>query len=111
MLLAQPADPAVRREVVETMARIDPAAYCIGAQAVWLAEQRARAEAIRAPTLVVCGTEDRVTPPALSTSLARMIPGARYEPIERAGHSATSSGRTNSTRWSALSSAGWNSRA
>lgn len=86
VLIAQPADPAVRHEVVETMARIDPAAYCIGAQAVWLAEQRARAEAIRAPTLVVCGTEDRVTPPALSTSLARMIPGARYEAIERAGH-------------------------
>ncbi len=63
VLIAQPADPAVRREVVETMARIDPAAYRIGAQAVWLAEQRARAEAIRAPTLVVCGTEDRVTPP------------------------------------------------
>src|SRR5579884_1406372 len=28
-LLAQPADPEVRREVVETMSRIDPAAYCI----------------------------------------------------------------------------------
>jgi 3-oxoadipate enol-lactonase len=86
VLIAQPADPAVRREVVETMARIDPAAYCIGAEAVWLADQPERAEAIRAPTLVVCGAEDRVTPPALSTSLARMIPGARYEPIERAGH-------------------------
>lgn len=86
VLIAQPADPEVRREVVETMVRIDPAAYCIGAEAVWLADQRERAEAIRAPALVVCGAEDRVTPPALSTSLARMIPGARYEPIERAGH-------------------------
>ena len=42
MLLAQPADPAVRSEVVETMARIDPAAYRIGAEAVWLADQRER---------------------------------------------------------------------
>ena len=86
VLLAQPADPAVRTEVVETMARIDPAAYRIGAEAVWLADQRERAEAVRVPTLVICGTEDRVTPPALSTSLARLIPGARYEPIERSGH-------------------------
>jgi 3-oxoadipate enol-lactonase len=86
VLLAQPADPAVRSEVIETMARIDPAAFRIGAEAVWLADQADRADAIRVPTLVVCGTEDRVTPPALSTSLTRMIPGAHYEPIEGAGH-------------------------
>jgi 3-oxoadipate enol-lactonase len=86
VLLAQPADPAVRSEVIETMGRIDPAAYRIGAAAVWLADQAQRADAIRVPTLVVCGEQDRVTPPALSTSLTRMIPGAHYEPIEGAGH-------------------------
>jgi 3-oxoadipate enol-lactonase len=86
VLLAQPADPAVRSEVIETMSRIDPAAYRTGAQAVWLADQAERADAIRVPTLVVCGEQDRITPPALSTSLTRMIPGAHYEPIERAGH-------------------------
>ena len=86
VLLAQPADPAVRSEVVETMARIDPAAYRIGAAAVWLADQRDRAAAIRVPTLVLCGADDKVTPPALSTALARLIPGAQNETIERAGH-------------------------
>jgi 3-oxoadipate enol-lactonase len=86
VLLAQPADPAVRSETVETMARIDPAAYRIGAAAVWLADQRDRASAIRVPTLVLCGAEDKVTPPALSTALARLIPGAQNETIERAGH-------------------------
>jgi 3-oxoadipate enol-lactonase len=85
-LIAQPADPAVRSEVIETMARIDPAAFCIGAEAVWLAGQRDRAGEIRAPALVLCGTEDHVTPPALSRELVRLIPGARYEAIERAGH-------------------------
>ena len=86
VLLAQPADPGIRNEVVETMAAIDPAAYRIGAEAVWLAEQEERAALIRCPTLVLCGTEDRVTLPALSTALAKLIPGAAYEPIERAGH-------------------------
>jgi 3-oxoadipate enol-lactonase len=86
VLLAQPADPAVRTEVIETMARIDPAAYRTGAEAVWLADQRARAQAIRVPTLVLCGTEDRITPPALSTALTKLIPGAHYQGIERAGH-------------------------
>lgn len=86
VLLAQPVDPAVRSEVVETMARIQPAAYRIGAEAVWLADQRDRAKEIDVPTLVLCGTEDKVTPTALSEELARLIPGAQLELIERAGH-------------------------
>ncbi|WP_309662262.1 alpha/beta fold hydrolase [Sphingomonas sp.] len=85
-LLAQPADASVRSEVIETMAKIDPAAFRIGAEAVWLADQRDRAAAIRVPTLIICGTEDHVTPPALSRELAHLIPGAQYEPIEGAGH-------------------------
>ena len=86
VLLAQPADPDVRSEVVETMARIDPVGYRIGAEAVWLADQRERAHDIRVPTLVLCGTEDKITPPSLSRELTQLIPGARYEPIEGAGH-------------------------
>ena len=86
VLIAQPADPEVRREVVETMARIDPAAYRIGAAAVWLADQRERVATIRAPVLVLCGSEDKVTPPALSRELARSIPGAQVELVEGAGH-------------------------
>jgi 3-oxoadipate enol-lactonase len=86
LLLAQPADPAVRSEVVETMARIAPTAYRIGAEAVWLADQRERAHDVRVPTLVLCGTEDKVTPPSLSRELAHLIPGSRYERIDHAGH-------------------------
>lgn len=86
VLLAQPADPAVRSEVIQTMARIDPAAYRIGAEAVWLADQRERAGEIRVPALVLCGSHDQITPPALSNELARLIPGAVEQTIERAGH-------------------------
>ena len=86
VLLAQPADLEVRREVVDTMARIDPAAYRIGAEAVWLADQRDRAARIDVPTLVLCGSEDKVTPPSLSEELTRLIPGARIQLIPRAGH-------------------------
>jgi 3-oxoadipate enol-lactonase len=86
VLIAPPADPAIRSEVVETMARIDPAAYRIGAKAVWLADQRDRAAAIRVPTLVVCGTEDIPTPPALSNELHAMIAGSQLAMIPNAGH-------------------------
>lgn len=85
-LLAQPANPAVRSEVIETMARIDPAAYRTGAKAVWLADQRERAQAIRVPTLVLCGAEDRITPPSLSNALARLVPSSTCEIIPDAGH-------------------------
>lgn len=86
VVLAQPADPALRSEAIETMGRIDPAAYLIGAEAVWPADQRERAQAIRVPTLVLCGAEDKVAPPALSTALAKLIPAAHQEIMEHAGH-------------------------
>jgi 3-oxoadipate enol-lactonase len=86
LLLAQPAEPAVRREVVATMSRIDPAAYRIGAEAVWLADQRARAGAIARPTLVLVGDHDVVTPLDLSEELVDIIPDARLEVIRGAGH-------------------------
>jgi len=63
VLLAQPAAPAVRTEVVGTMAKIHPAAFRIGAEAVWLADQRDRVHEIRVPTLVICGAQDHVTSP------------------------------------------------
>ena len=86
MLLAQPANPKVRREVVETMARIDPAAYRIGAQAVWLADQSDRARDVAIPTLVLCGANDSVTPPDLSRELNRLIPNSTLEIVPAAGH-------------------------
>ena len=86
VLMAQPADPALRSEVIETMAAIDPAAYCIGAEAVWLADQRDRVARIDVPTLVLCGALDVVTPPTLSEELAAMIPASEMVLIEGAGH-------------------------
>ena len=86
MLIGTAASPKLRAEVVDTMAAIDPEAYRIGAEAVWLADQRGSAARIAVPTLVLCGTEDRITPPELSEELAGLIPGARLEMIDAAGH-------------------------
>jgi len=72
--------------VIDTMSAIDPAAYVLGARAVWLADQRDRAAAIDVPTLVLVGDEDGITPPALSVQLAALISGARLEMIAGSGH-------------------------
>ncbi len=50
------------------------------------ADQRPTAQQLKLPVLVMCGTEDKITPPELSTELAGLIPGARLEWIEGAGH-------------------------
>jgi poly(3-hydroxyoctanoate) depolymerase len=47
--------------------------------------------AIRAPTLVVCGTRDRIVPPANSALLAQRIPGAELVLLP-AGHDLQRSG-------------------
>jgi 3-oxoadipate enol-lactonase len=86
MLLGSEASTELRTEVVETMAAIDPEAYRVGANAVWLADQRDRAAGVDVPTLVLCGAEDVVTPPALSEQLAKLISGARMELIGASGH-------------------------
>lgn len=86
MLLGSAASRELREEVVATMGAIDPEAYRIGAEAVWVADQRDRAAAIGVPTLVLCGDEDRITPPELSRDLAGLIPGSRLELIAAAGH-------------------------
>lgn len=41
---------------------------------------------IRQPALVICGEDDKMTPPRLSQILARSIPGAELEIVEHSGH-------------------------
>jgi pimeloyl-ACP methyl ester carboxylesterase len=50
------------------------------------ADSNATMATIRVPTLVVCGEEDVITPPAESEAMARAIPGARLALIPGAGH-------------------------
>lgn len=85
-LLSPAAGADVRHQVVETMAAIDPAAYALGAASVWLADQRERASRIACPTLILCGSEDSITPPALSDQLKQLIPHATLVEIAGASH-------------------------
>ena len=86
VLLAPGASEDLHQEVRETMARIDPEAFRIGAEAVWLADQRDRVAAIQVPTLILVGAEDSVTPPELSHELADIISGAGLHELAGAGH-------------------------
>jgi pimeloyl-ACP methyl ester carboxylesterase len=48
-----------------------------------------RLEAIRTPALVVCGTEDKLTPIRFSEALSSQIPGAALQTVDGAGHMLT----------------------
>ena len=85
-LVAPGTSEKLRDEICRTMARINPDAFRIGTEAVWLADQRDRVARIAVPTLVLVGDQDTITPPALSEELARAIPGARLQILVGAGH-------------------------
>lgn len=84
------ADPEIRR-LIDDMA--DSTAASVYEQQTQItvsrADSRPRLGRLTMPTLVLCGTEDRICPPALSIEMARLIPQARLALIEGAGHYVT----------------------
>lgn len=85
-LVGQAASQGLRQQVITTMAAIEPAAYRIGAEAVWLADQTERVGRIEVPTLIIVGDEDEITPPPLSEDLHRRIRGSTLVIVNGAGH-------------------------
>jgi pimeloyl-ACP methyl ester carboxylesterase len=75
-------------ERVTTMIRENTSAGIAGALTAMMnrPDSTPLLSAIRCPTLVVVGSEDTLTPPAVSEEMARAIPGAQLSIIERAGH-------------------------
>ncbi len=49
-------------------------------------DYRHRLAEVRCPTLVLCGSEDRLTPPRYVRALQEGLPAARFELIPQAGH-------------------------
>ena len=45
-----------------------------------------RVSQIQVPTLIICGDDDKMTPPSMSQFLKDHIPGARLSLISNAGH-------------------------
>ncbi len=79
-------DPSMRGYLIDRVAQNDKAAYVRAARGGFSFSVGDRLAEITAPTLVVIGDEDRVTPPVLSEDIAARIPGARLVRIAGAGH-------------------------
>lgn len=52
-------------------------------------DARRHLPSVRCPTLVMCGEDDQLTPPALSREIAGLVPGAELVMVPRCGHMLT----------------------
>ncbi len=85
-----PAFAAAHPEIVRALAAQtranDPAAYAASARAFGAYNWTEELGALRAPTLILQGLADRMTPPGGSVILSRRIPRSRLVMVPEAGH-------------------------
>lgn len=80
------ANPQAMAEYQARVAKLDPDSLQAAVDACMTHDMRGRLGEVRTPTLVIVGSEDRLTPPVHSEYLARSIPKARLHVIEGSGH-------------------------
>lgn len=80
------APPGAHDEMAHAIAKVPPEAYIDVMKAIFEIDFLAEVAAVRAPTLVLWGEHDEVTPVEHSRQIADGIPGAVLKTIPDAGH-------------------------
>ena len=80
------ADPTARRALLDGLLATGPARFLEALAAGMAADQEARLGSVRAPALVLVGAEDDRTPVAGAREVADLLPRARLQMLEGAGH-------------------------
>ncbi len=84
---ASQAQPALMASIKQVMRDVGPDCAVRQNRAILARhDYQAQLRSIATPALVMCGREDRITPPQLSEELASLLPAARLEWIDDAGH-------------------------
>jgi 3-oxoadipate enol-lactonase len=79
-------NPGVVAERKQSLAKADAACFATACLALAKLDLSAAAKTIKNPTLVMAGSEDATTPPALARELADGIPGAKFHELRGCGH-------------------------
>jgi pimeloyl-ACP methyl ester carboxylesterase len=79
-------DPAGLALAERIMAGIPPETYRRAVALLTTFDRRKDLAAIRVPTLLVAGSEDRTAPPSVMQRMAQKIPGAEFVLLEGCGH-------------------------
>jgi len=85
-LLGAKARPQAYEALLASFHALRKPSYLKTLEASVAQDRAAPVENLRARTLVITGSEDRVYPPALARAMAERIPGARLVEIEGCGH-------------------------
>lgn len=80
------ANPEAGEERRRVLRRTDPVAFGTACLSLVDLDYRDQSEAIANPTLIVVGSDDEATPPALGRDLAGRIPGARFLELSGVAH-------------------------
>jgi pimeloyl-ACP methyl ester carboxylesterase len=85
--LSKHGDTAYMQALRTMMSEVGPQAAALQTRAIAeRPDHRSAMQALSIPALVVCGRQDKVTPPELSQDAAQTIPGARLQWLEDSGH-------------------------
>lgn len=79
-------DPHLKEQAARRMAEIRPTVMHGDLLACDKFDVTSQLEKVCTPTLILCGTEDHMTPLKISRQLANRIPGSALQTIDRAGH-------------------------
>lgn len=80
------AHPGIIEERRQALLKADPACFRTACLALAQLDFSSVLKNIKNQTLVMAGSEDATTPPALASELAARIPGAKFRRIEGCGH-------------------------
>jgi pimeloyl-ACP methyl ester carboxylesterase len=79
-------DPSGLALAEKIMAGIPPDTYRKAVRLLTTFDRRRELAAIRVPTLVLAGSDDKTAPPAMMEKMASKIPGAEYACLQGCGH-------------------------
>jgi 3-oxoadipate enol-lactonase len=71
---------------IRGMATKDVETYLLSWRETWSQDYRAILPNVGVPSLIITGSLDKITPPALGLEIAGLIPNAEYHEIENASH-------------------------
>lgn len=80
------AEPQLYQRTVQTISGTTVDGFCRCAEAMQNFDFVDQLPSVQAPTLVISGSDDQASPPAVGQLIARQIAGARYQEIPRGRH-------------------------
>ncbi|MCY0877483.1 MAG: alpha/beta hydrolase [Firmicutes bacterium] len=80
------ADPEIREQLVQDLATCQPDRYLQAMAEIYFTDNREAFQQMKAETLIIVGTDDRRTPPAMADEAAELIERSTVRVIPNAGH-------------------------